>query len=136
MEVKGLDDFSRKLKIVQKRAPGLIIEKYDKAARDLKKKLKKATPYNPSGRYDGKPKTSKQHLRGRWKANRTKKPVGFTIQRFTPPLLTSILWSGAIRSLGRAGDQPKTVKATYKVNSFLKRKLRAWSRNSTSSRKK
>ena len=76
MEVKGLDDFSRKLKSVQKKAPGLIIDKYDKAAKDLKKKIKQATPYKPGSRYDGKPKTSKQHLRGRWKANRTRKTGG------------------------------------------------------------
>ena len=76
MEIKGLDKFADKLKTVQKKAPGRIIDKYDKAAKDLKKKLKKATPYNPNGRYDGKPKTSKQHLRGRWKANRTRKTGG------------------------------------------------------------
>lgn len=76
VEIKGLNNFSQKLKTVEKKAPGLIIEKYDKAARDLKKKLKKATPYKPNSRYDGKPKTSKQHLKNRWKANRTTKTAG------------------------------------------------------------
>lgn len=75
-EIKGLSDFSEKLKLAQKKAPGLIIDKYDKAAKDLKKKIKKATPYKPNSRYDRKVKTASQHLRGRWKTRPTRKDGG------------------------------------------------------------
>lgn len=75
-EIKGLNDFSEKLKLAEKKAPGLIIDKYEKAAKDLKKKIKKATPYVPNSRYDGEEKTPSQHLRGRWKANKVRKDRG------------------------------------------------------------
>ncbi len=121
MEVKGLDDFSRKLKIVQKKAPGLIIEKYDKAARDLKKKLKKATPYNPSGRYDGKPKTSKQHLKGRWKANRTQKTGGVyhTEVYSTAPHFHLVERGHAV--VGKGGRSTKSGKGYVQGKFFFKK---------------
>lgn len=75
-EIKGLTDFSEKLKVAEKKAPGLIYEKYDKAAKDLKKKIVKATPYRPNSKYKRELKRPNQHLRGRWKANKTRKDGG------------------------------------------------------------
>lgn len=75
-EVKGFDNFAEKLKLAEKKAPGFIYDKYDSAAKDLKKKIRKVTPYNPKGRYNRKLKKASQHLRGRWKANKTRKNKG------------------------------------------------------------
>ncbi|WP_455256646.1 HK97 gp10 family phage protein [Peptoniphilus asaccharolyticus] len=75
-DIKGLSDFKEKLNFVEKKAPGKIYAKYDEAAKELKRKIKNVTPYQKNGRYDGKKKTSKQHLRGRWKTTKTRKNDG------------------------------------------------------------
>lgn len=74
--INGLGDFKDKLAMVEKNAPGKIYEKYDKVARDLKKKIVKATPYRPNSRYDRKKKSSKDHMRARWRITKTRKDDG------------------------------------------------------------
>ena len=74
-EIKGLDKFADKVKLLEKKAPGLIIERYDKLGKKVVKELKSATPVS-----DLKKKPS-ERLKGKWTAEPTTKEYGVYVKR-------------------------------------------------------
>ena len=74
-EIKGLDKFADKLKLLEKKAPGLIIDRYDKLGRRVVKELKSATPVSNIA------KKPSQRLKGKWNAEPTTKEQGVYVKR-------------------------------------------------------
>lgn len=75
VEIKDLDKFSEKLRSLEKKAPGLIIERYDKLGRKVVKELKEATPVSD------RTKKPKERLKNKWTAEPTKKEQGVYVKR-------------------------------------------------------
>lgn len=75
VEIKDLDKFADKLRALEKKAPGLIIERYDKLGRRVIKDLKAATPVSNIT------KKPSQRLKGKWTAEPTRKEQGVYVKR-------------------------------------------------------
>lgn len=74
-EIKGLDKFADKVKLLEKKAPGLIIERYDKLGKKVVKELKSATPVSNLK------KKPSERLKGKWTAEPTTKEYGVYVKR-------------------------------------------------------
>lgn len=74
-EIKGLDKFADKVKLLEKKAPGLIIERYDKLGKKVVKELKSATPVSNLK------KKPSERLKGKWTAEPTTKERGVYVKR-------------------------------------------------------
>lgn len=74
-------DMGSKVKLIAKNAPGKVIDALDKEGKRIQVAVKAASPYRPNGRYDGKKKTAKQHLKNRWSLTPTKKTAASTFEK-------------------------------------------------------
>lgn len=74
-DLKSLDKFSDKLKLIEKKAPGRIIERYDKLGNKIKKELKSATPVSD------RKKPQNKRLSTGWTAEKTTKEYGVYVKR-------------------------------------------------------
>lgn len=78
-----LFEFGKKLEIADKKAPGYIIDGLDAQGKEVRKKLKKASPVSKTT------KKNKERLKNRWKAYPTiktsgvyEKPIGSTAPHY------------------------------------------------------
>ncbi|MFR7349464.1 hypothetical protein [Peptoniphilus sp.] len=116
-EFKGLDKFADKVKLLEKKAPGLIIDRYDKLGRRVIKDLKAATPASNIAK-----KTS-ERLKGKWTAEPTVKEQGVYIKKIrNKSPIFGVVERG--HKVGRRGNQKdKKGKDFVEGKFFYKKKM-------------
>lgn len=116
-EIKGLDKFADKIKLLEKKAPGLIIERYDKLGKKVVKELKSATPVSNLK------KKPSERLKGKWTAEPTTKEHGVYVKRIrNKSPIFGVVERG--HKVGRRGN-PKEKKGKNFVEGrfFYKKKM-------------
>lgn len=116
-EFKGLDKFADKVKLLEKKAPGLIIDRYDKLGRRVIKDLKAATPVSNIA------KKPSERLKGKWTAEPTVKEQGVYIKRIrNKSPIFGVVERG--HKVGRRGNQKdKKGKDFVEGKFFYKKKM-------------